>query len=211
MRKEIELLKNRIEQEREEPLGEKQDAYFESIETAEDVSKFDKADQELVALAYDAALAMGMTKTQALVATGEAPAEHARTIRLTYREGEYLSGYTAYGEDAKLLEEIGIGRYVSGWGYYLNNDVVKKLGTEFEYRAAWELAQPAILDRKAFKQMEKERIEKLFAEASLTMRDVLIERYTEDCNDPNEECDIDEVLIYATPNGTRKVVRNHTW
>jgi len=33
----------------------------------------------------------------------------------------------------------------------------------------------------------------------------------DECNDPDESCDIDEIVEYAMPDGTTKVVRHHTW
>lgn len=38
-----------------------------------------------------------------------------------------------------------------------------------------------------------------------------IKRWTEECNDPDEDCDIDVIIEYAMPDGTIKTERNHTW
>ncbi len=51
-------------------------------------------------------------------------------IRLSYREGEYLSGYVTSAA-AALLTELGLAKYVSGWGDYVEPRLAKALGTEF--------------------------------------------------------------------------------
>lgn len=38
-----------------------------------------------------------------------------------------------------------------------------------------------------------------------------LSRTHDECNDPDESCDIDEIVEYAMPDGTTKVVRHHTW
>ncbi|ANB66160.1 hypothetical protein GFC29_3826 (plasmid) [Anoxybacillus sp. B7M1] len=50
-----------------------------------------------------------------------------------------------------------------------------------------------------------------FEEAKRTGEKVEIRRWTVDCYDPREECDIDIVIEYAMPDGTLKVERHHTW
>lgn len=38
-----------------------------------------------------------------------------------------------------------------------------------------------------------------------------LSRTHDECNDQDESCDIDEIVEYAMPDGTTKVVRHHTW
>ncbi len=207
----IQDLKDRLEKSNEVELSETEIAYLEGVQSVDDVSKFDHQNEQLVALAYDAAITLGLSKTAALIATGEAPAEHATIIKLHYHDGEYLSGYTLHGDQAKLMEQIGLAKYVGGWGHLVNDVVVEKLGTYFEYRAAWEMAQPALQNKRDFDRMEKESIERIFAEAKRTGDQQVLDSYSAECNDPREECDIDSVTVYAMPDGSRKTVRSHTW
>ena len=58
---------------------------------------------------------------------------------------------------------------------------------------------------------EKERVQKLFEIAKQTGKKQEIESWTEECNDPNEECNVDQIVIYAMPDGSRKKERYHTW
>ena len=50
-----------------------------------------------------------------------------------------------------------------------------------------------------------------FDEARVTGKPVTLNSWMEDCNDPREECSTDVVTLYAMPDGTRKINRQHTW
>lgn len=58
---------------------------------------------------------------------------------------------------------------------------------------------------------EKERVQKLFELAKETGTKQIIKKWIEPCNDPHEECNVDEVYLLAMPDGTTKKERNHTW
>ena len=58
---------------------------------------------------------------------------------------------------------------------------------------------------------EKERVQKLFEKAKETGQMQEIDRWIEPCNDPHEECNIDQIIIYAMPDGRKKKERYHTW
>lgn len=64
--------------------------------------------------------------------------------------------------------------------------------------------------RRYMEKREKERQEK-FEEAKRTGEKVLLQKWTEPCNDPKEECSLDAITQYAMPDGTVKTVRHHTW
>jgi len=66
--------------------------------------------------------------------------------------------------------------------------------------------------QKAEKQakIEAERQAK-FEEAARTGQPVELSRWTDDCNDPREECDLDIVIEYAMPDGTTTIKRYHAW
>lgn len=48
-------------------------------------------------------------------------------------------------------------------------------------------------------------------EAKDTGKPVLLTSYTDDCNDPDEDCSLDIVNVFAMPDGTTKTKRQHTW
>ena len=49
----------------------------------------------------------------------------------------------------------------------------------------------------------------LAAEPRLNMQ--VLSKTHDECNDPDESCDIDEIIEYAMPDGTTETVRHHTW
>lgn len=57
-------------------------------------------------------------------------------IVLRWVEGEILGGWMVNGVAAKLLEELGVARFVEGWGYHVAVETVKKIGAEFAYADA---------------------------------------------------------------------------
>jgi len=138
-------------------------------------------------------------------------------IEACWRDGEYYSGYTVRCEDVvmKSIEKLGVTSYLSGWGMKIDTHYVEKLGKQFTLGDAKALVIP-ILEAKFNKEREQakrkstERNDK-FTEAKRTGKRVLINQWSEDCNDPREECDIDNVYIYAMPDGTTKKVRSHSW
>lgn len=67
-----------------------------------------------------------------------------QAIKLHWHDGEYLSAWEVFGEAARLLEELGLAKYVEGWGYRVDMDTADALGQEFTYPQAVELARPAM-------------------------------------------------------------------
>lgn len=68
-------------------------------------------------------------------------------------------------------------------------------------------------EEKAAKSAEEKAtaIQTIFETARITGKKQVLHCYMSDCNDPNEQCDVDTVYIYAMPNGSEKSERNHTW
>ncbi len=78
----------------------------------------------------------------------------------------------------------------------------KEAAEAAEKKAAEEAAQKAAAEQKR---------QAKFDEARKTGRPVLLQRWSEPCNDPREECSMDIVRQYAMPDGSVKTERNHTW
>jgi hypothetical protein len=132
-------------------------------------------------------------------------------IKASYHDGEYLSGYQVWGHAAKLLGDLKLVKRISGWGYLINDDVIKEIGEEFTYAQAAEFAQPK-LDAIAKEKAEREAaIQAKFKEVKETGKPVILFSYSEECNDPKEDCDVDNIIEYAMPDGTVKTERHHTW
>jgi len=136
----------------------------------------------------------------------------AEKIRVSYHDGEYLSGHEVLDEvAAELLEELGLARYVEGWGYHVDEELVRTYGTEFTYRQAQEFIQPR-KEAEAKKQAEKEaEIEAKFEEAKATGKPVELYRFIVNCNDPRLECSTDIIIVYAMPDGSKDERRIHTY
>jgi len=133
------------------------------------------------------------------------------SIEVKFYDGEYLSGHTLHGKQAELLVELGLARYVDGWGYLVNERVVEVLSETFTYSQAVEFAQPKIEAAEKLVASEKAKVAAKFLEAKETGNKVKLESWMEECNDHNEDCSLDNVITYAMPDGTVKTERHHTW
>lgn len=51
----------------------------------------------------------------------------------------------------------------------------------------------------------------IFEKARLTNEKQLLSKWSEECNDENEDCDIDNCYMYAMPDGSTKIERIHTY
>jgi hypothetical protein len=141
----------------------------------------------------------------------EALKSGTKKFKLTFYNGEPLSGYTTHGQMAELLEELKIAKYVSGWGTHISLKAKEALGTEFTYQQAVEYMQPVTDAKKKIEIAEKEKIDAIFETAKNTGEKQVLRGYTCNCNDPSEECSVDMVTEYAMPDGTIKTIRNHCW
>jgi len=132
-------------------------------------------------------------------------------IKVSYHDGEYLTGHEIMGIEAELLEELKLAKYVNGWGYLVDGELVKALGEEFTYTQAAEFAKPKLNAVAAQKAEKEAALQAKFTEAKQTGKPVEISRWMADCNDPNEECSMDVMNEWAMPDGTVKTTRQHTW
>lgn len=153
-------------------------------------------------------------RRQAEIARREAEREAIRSgrekITVHYYDGEYLSGYQVLGEAEELLAALGLARYISGWGYLVDEEVVRALGEEFTYPDALAYAERRKAEKEAAAKPAVDRQAKI-DEAKRIGAPVEIRRWTEPCNNPREECSLDIVIEWALPDGTTKIEREHTW
>lgn len=121
--------------------------------------------------------------------------------------------------DAEVKQMSYAIKYFEFWsGGYEATDIRQERLTALRTRLqAMENKEYAILKEKA-EQKEKARKEAAqaarlakFNEAKRTGKPVLLERWQEECDDPYEQCDIDDVYEYAMPDGTTKTIREHNW
>ncbi len=94
------------------------------------------------------------------------------------------------------------GIYNTGPIYRVSHDAVVRI---------YEERKKACEDAKAAKQREiEERYNAALKTAQKTGKPTILRSWTEDCNDPREECSADNVIEYVFPDGTKKVERYHT-
>ena len=51
-----------------------------------------------------------------------------KPIRVHFNDGEYLSAYAVHGYEAEKMVVLGLAKYVDGWGYRVESNVVESLG-----------------------------------------------------------------------------------
>jgi hypothetical protein len=142
-----------------------------------------------------------------------------------FQEGEYYSGTSVSSDGGYVPARVNaldaldalqvISSYLNGWGTKMERAAHDALGDSFTWAQAKAYAVPILEAARAKKQaaldakLDKRAI--AFAEAKRTNERVVLRRWSEGCDGSTEECDVDNLTEYALPDGTTKVVRNHTW
>ncbi len=176
------------------------------------------AEVEVIRAAKPEILAELIRREEESTAKEAAKVEEARAIRAgeivirpQWHDGEILSGWEVFGQAADALEEIGLAKYISGWGHIVEQATIDALGKEFTFPQAAELTRPAREEKEAAARAKAEARQAKFAEAKRTGKRVEIRSWMVNCNDPREQCSLDHVTEYAMPDGTTKIERQHTW
>jgi len=129
--------------------------------------------------------------------TREAEEEEKRKIRIgekkikiTYHDGEYLSGYCVFGYEAILLTDLRLAKEISGWGTKVKNEVAEKLGNEFTYPEAEKLAKSLPeLNKLRMDEQEKELQKRQAREKKVKRKAELMSNILEVQYDSFEESD----------------------
>ena len=82
---------------------------------------------------------------------------------------------------------------------------IEQLREEFQAALDKETAKKARSDD------ESARVDEIKEAAKTTGEKQLIRKYSEECNDRNEQCNMDIVHVWAMPDGTIQTTRTHTW
>ena len=115
---------------------------------------------------------------------------------------------------AELKELLGEMALFVGATKHINaEELPVKLGETYTLTEIMEMAKKtekyqAKVEREIAKE---ERINEAKEEARATGKNVEIDRYTVDCNDPKEECSTDIITVYVTPEGKIETTRTHTY
>lgn len=132
-------------------------------------------------------------------------------VTLSYRDGEYLSGY-AVDEAVAAAEMVRLGaaERVGSWGTRVHDEVVTALGTTFTLPDVVAYTAPAReAARAAAAEWEATRDAK-FAEARATGAPVLLRRHVDACDGSAVDCSVDVVEEWSLPDGTIRRQRIHT-
>jgi hypothetical protein len=109
----------------------------------------------------------------------------------------------------KLVEDNNI-KKLTGFGDYNNHK-------SFDITNAKLLEMLDVLEEEIKKEKEdiskneEEKEKQIFEKAKKTGEKQVLSMYSDECNDENEACDIDNIVTYAMPDGSTKTVRYHTW
>jgi hypothetical protein len=121
----------------------------------------------------------------------------------TYNICDYLAKKLKCSIGKKDIRAINLKYSEKSQEYYgLKSDIV----TGFEMNLM-DILQP-VIDHNAKEQSKEQSI---FDKARNTGEKQILKRWSEECNDKNEDCCIDNVTLYAMPDGSTKTIRNHTW
>jgi len=133
-------------------------------------------------------------------------------IIVRYQEGSPLSGWTIYDEEIeKLLKNLGLAKDVDGWGLLIDWQFIAKVGEKFTYSQALGYTRPEREKAETVKKTKEEKFNKALAQAKETGKPVVIGRYTDDCDNPDEECSVDTITEYIYPDGKIRTTRQHNW
>jgi hypothetical protein len=95
--------------------------------------------------------------------------------------------------------ERGSGLYtMNGWFEVSHADLMK-------------IYDEIVAEKDAIKAEKQNKEAEIFAKAKVTGEKQILESYSVECNDPYESCDVDNITIYAMPDGTKKEIRIHTY
>lgn len=108
--------------------------------------------------------------------------------------------------DNKFQTSVDWGDYSITSYYEMTLAEFKNLAREAEKRLKEIAAEKS---EKATQKQLKEQ--KIFEKAKETGEMQVLRMWSEPCNDPNEECNLDNIIVYAMPDGDTKTVRSHTW
>ena len=90
------------------------------------------------------------------------------------------------------------GLYTNQW-YEISNEDMLNIYNDIE------------ATKKANKDEKETAKDAIFAKAKATGEKQILNQWSEDCNEPEESCDIDNIIEFAMPDGSTKTERNHTW
>lgn len=170
-------------------------------------TKFTQKDAEFIKANRPAFIAeLKAIAEEARIAAEEARKEEAekKAAEITFLSTGWESHYITVDTRKDIDEQL---RRMAD--RYSNDCTYESLKEDYEMATGKKLEKEAKAE--AAKTEKEEKIEAAKAEAKATGEKVAIKRWTENCNDPKEDCETDIVTLWAMPDGTTKTTRTHTW
>lgn len=101
---------------------------------------------------------------------------------------------------------------VNKFDKYMDIHNLKNLKIVEDKKEQFEITLEELLsERIKANQKKDDKLNSLIEKAKETGKKQFVTRWTEECNDDNEECDIDTITQYIDENGELSEVRDHNW
>ena len=86
-----------------------------------------------------------------------------KRLQLEYKEGNLVSGYTAHGLSARIIESLHGGQYIEGWGFLVDRefedgDIERMKRHFFEWKEMEEVQEQLEQEEQRLAEEEKERL-----------------------------------------------------
>lgn len=125
----------------------------------------------------------------------------AETIEKTRARGNILQLL----RDKSALSDRKTALYTDGW-FEISNDDMMEI-----YNIIIAKEDEVGKIEKAKQERREEEKQAIFETAKTTGEKQILYKMYDECDDPREECSMDEIIAYAMPDGTIKIARNHTY
>lgn len=107
--------------------------------------------------------------------------------------------------DKSTLSDRKTALYTDGW-FEISNDDMMEI-----YNIIIAKEDEVGKIEKAKQERREEEKQAIFETAKTTGEKQILYKMYDECDDPREECSMDEIIAYAMPDGTIKIARNHTY
>ena len=86
-----------------------------------------------------------------------------KRLELEYKSGDIISGYTAHGLHARIIENLHCGQFITGWGFLVDRefedgDIMKMKRHFYEWQEMEEERKVYLEQKEQMEQEEKERL-----------------------------------------------------
>lgn len=178
----------------------------EAAEQEEKQKELEQIEKDFEALSDGSEIKLVWGTSHTVVVTEGSKAYKHKYFEETSAAIHKLSSQDIQNIIGRKANEVDHGDYEISYTFILSFAEYKKVAAEAMRRK--EEKEQAKKERD---EQRRKEIEAKFEEAKKTGKPVEINRWTEECSDPEEECDLDIVVEYALPDGRTEIKKFHTW